>query len=241
MSPQAMPAAAAAERRPENLALAFQELLTVGERLRSHRQQVSDANAFRDQIWEAVKMAQSEASRRGYSGDDIELALFAVIAFLDESVLQLHAPAFADWPRLPLQQQRYGHDIAGEVFYQNLQKILGRSESYDLADLLEVYYLCLLLGFAGRYSIGGRGELAAIMQATSEKIRRIRRSSGELSPRWALPRNEPIQTGGSDPLLKGLMIGLGACFVLMLVLFVIFQLNLSSGIAAMRAIAVQGQ
>ncbi len=240
MSPQAMPAAAATERRPENLALAFQELLTVGERLRSHRQQVSDANAFRDQIWEAVKIAQSEALRRGYNGDDIELALFAVIAFLDESVLQLHSPAFADWPRLPLQQQRYGHDIAGEVFYQNLQKILGRSESHDLADLLEIYYLCLLLGFAGRYSIGGRGELAAIMQATADKIKRIRRSSGELSPRWTLP-NERIQTGGSDPLLKGLMIGVGACFALMLVLFIIFQLNLSSGIAAMRAIAVQGQ
>ena len=60
---------------------------------------------------------------------------------------------------MPLQQQRYGHDIAGEVFFQNLQKILTRSETYELADLLEVYYLCLLLGFAGRYSIGGRGEL----------------------------------------------------------------------------------
>jgi len=227
------------ERRPENLALSFQELLTVGERLRSHRQQVADANAFREQIWEAVKIAQADALKRGYNGDDIELALFAVIAYLDESILVIHAPAFADWARMPLQQQRYGHDIAGEVFFQNLQKILTRSETHELADLLEVYYLCLLLGFAGRYSVGGRGDLAAIMQATADKIRRIRRSAGEISPRWALP-NEPVLAGGADPLVKGLLIATAGCFVLMVVLFVVFQLSLSSGVAAMKAVAVQG-
>jgi len=178
MTPQQMPPPAATERRQENLALSFQELLTVGERLRSHRQQVGDANAFREQTWEAVKIAQGDALKRGYNGDDIELALFAVVAYLDESILVLHAPVFADWARMPLQQQRYGHDIAGEVFFQNLQKILTRSETHELADLLEVYHLCLLLGFAGRYSVGGRGELASIMQATADKIRRIRSYAG---------------------------------------------------------------
>lgn len=238
MSSQPIAAATPAERRPENLALSFQELLTVGERLRSHRQQVSDANAFREQIWEAVKAAQGDALKRGYNGDDIELALFAVIAYLDESILVLHAPVFVDWPRLPLQQQRYGHDIAGEVFFQNLQKILSRSETHELADILEVYYLCMLLGFAGRYSIGGRGELAAILQQTSDKIRRIRRTTGEISPRWMLPQDR-VQAGGTDPLLRALLIGSIACFALMIVLFVMFKLNLGSGVSAMRALAVQ--
>jgi len=236
MSAQPIPAPAATERRPENLALSFQELLTVGERLRSHRQQVSDPKAFREQIWEAVKIAQSEASRRGYNGDDIELALFAVIAYLDESILMLHSPVFVDWPRLPLQQQRYGHDIAGEVFFQNLQKILSRNETYELADLLEVYYLCLLLGFAGRYSIGGRGELAGIMQTTADKIRRIRKGNGLISPHWMLP-NDRIQAGGIDPMLKALLIGSAACFLLTIVLFIIFKISLSSGVGVMRGIA----
>ena len=43
MHPQAAP------RRVENLAFVFQELLTVGERLRSNRQQVADAVSFRAQ------------------------------------------------------------------------------------------------------------------------------------------------------------------------------------------------
>ena len=57
-----------------------EELLTVGERLRSYRQQVTDPYAFRAQLWAGVKQADEEARRRGYSADDIELAVFAVVA-----------------------------------------------------------------------------------------------------------------------------------------------------------------
>ena len=87
MHPQAAP------RRVENLAFVFQELLTVGERLRSNRQQVADAASFRAQIWAAVKQADEDARRHGYSSDDIELATFAVIAFLDATILNLRNPA----------------------------------------------------------------------------------------------------------------------------------------------------
>src|ERR1700733_5487052 len=163
-------------RRVENLAYCFQELLTVGERLRSNRQQVADAPSFRAQIWAAVRQADDDARRRGYSADDIELATFAVIAFLDESILNLRHPIFADWPRQPLQEERYGHHVAGEVFFQNLQKLLARTDSAQTGDVLEVYYLCLLLGFAGRYSLGGRGDLRGILQQTGEKLQRIRQS-----------------------------------------------------------------
>src|SRR5215217_600354 len=121
-----------APRKLENLAFTFQELLTVGERLRSYRQQVSDAQTFRAQLWAGVKQADEESRRRGYSADDIELAIFAVVAFLDESILNLRSPIFADWPRQPMQEERYGHHIAGEIFFQNLQKLMGRTDSHDL-------------------------------------------------------------------------------------------------------------
>src|SRR4029078_2383351 len=111
MHPQAAP------RRVENLAFVFQELLTVGERLRSNRQQVADAPSFRARMWGAVKKADEDARRRGYSADDIELATFAVIAFLDESILNLRLPVFADWPRQPLHEEAYGHHIASGVLF----------------------------------------------------------------------------------------------------------------------------
>ena len=230
MSPQP------ASRRMENLAFVFQELLTVGERLRSNRQQVSDAASFRAQIWGTVKLADDEARRRGYTAEDIELAIFAVVAFLDESILNLRLPVFGDWPRQPLQEERYGHHIAGEIFFQNLQKLLGRSDSQELADLLEVYYLCLLLGFAGRYSMGGRGDLRAIAGQTAEKIQRIRQAGGELSPGWRLP-HETARAMGGDPWVGRLLIGAAFCFLLMLILFGGFYLLLRPDLGTLETMA----
>ena len=92
-----------------------------------------------------------------------------MVAFLDESILNSRNPLFADWPRKPLQEELFGTHMAGEVFFQNLQKLLGRTDSHELADLLEVYYLCLLLGFGGRYSMGNKGDLRAIMDAVARK------------------------------------------------------------------------
>jgi type VI secretion system protein ImpK len=215
-------------RRAENLAFVFQELLTVGERLRSNRQQVADAASFRAQIWGAVKQAEEDARRRAYPTDDIELAVFAVVAFLDESILNLRLPVFADWPRQPLQEERYGHHVAGEIFFQNLQKLMTRTDSHDLADLLEMYQLALLLGFAGRYSMGGRGELRGIATQTGERIQRIRQTSAWLAPGWQLPVEAPVKTGG-DPWVSRLLVILIACVVVVVVLFSIFVVLLSQG------------
>jgi type VI secretion system protein ImpK len=226
----------AASRRMENLAFVFQELLTVGERLRSNRQQVADAASFRAQIWSAVKQADEEARRRGYSADDIELATFAVIAFLDESILNLRLPVFNDWPRQPLQEERYGHHIAGEIFFQNLQKLLGRQDSNETADLLEVYQLCLLLGFAGRYSMGGRGDLRAITMQTADKIQRVRQTGGELSTGWRLPQDPPVAAGG-DPWATRWMYAAIGCAGLVLLLYLSFSLLLNSGAGSLEAIA----
>lgn len=221
MSPQPL--------RTENLALAFQEMITVGERLRCSRQTVSDAVSFRAQLWAGLRMAGDQARNRGYSQEDIELATFAVIAFIDESILNLRNPIFADWPRQPLQAERYGHYKAGEMFFQNLQALLQRDDSPHLADLLEVHYLCLMLGFAGQHSLGSRGELRAIMQQTADKLQRIRRTTAVLSPDSQPPSDAVRQVSG-DPVARALMFVAIACAVLVIVLFVLFHVMLGRGV-----------
>ncbi len=218
-------AAASGERRLENLTLIFQELITVVERMRTGRQNVPDAASFRAQVREALKAADAEGRRRGYNGEDIQLAIFAIVAFLDETILNMRQPAFADWPRQPMQEEMFGHHIAGEVFFQNLQALLGRNDSQDLADLLEVYQTCMLLGFAGRYSIGGRAELRAIIEAVAAKIRRIRQTGPELSPRWRLP-GETVHFTSKDAVLKAIMIGSGVLVALAVILFVVYKISL---------------
>src|SRR3954466_11765502 len=225
-------------RRPENLALIYQEVLTAIERLRGNRQGVTNANAFRHHTREAIKAAAGQALAAGYPAEDAKHATFAVVAFLDESVLNSRNPIFADWARQPLQEEFFGTHIAGEVFFQNLQQLLGRSDSPDLADLLEIYYLCLLLGFGGRYSVGNRGELTQVMNMTAEKIRRIRGRFNALSPAWQLP-SEMVRTR-SDPWVRKLGVIAAVCAVVMILLFIAYKLVLSSGVHIAQFIIFSG-
>ncbi len=223
------------QRRLENLALCYQELLTAGERLRSRRQSVPEAGAFRQQIWQGVTAAHNEAVHAGYSPEDTELATFAVVAFLDESILSMPDATVANWASLPLQEERYGHHIAGEVFFQNLQKLLGRADTPILADVLEVYYLAMLLGFTGRYTIGGRGELANLLQQTGDRIRRIRQSPAVISPRWGLPAGEGVARA-VDPWVRRLMLAAVVCAVIAVAVFVVYKISLGAGVSGLAAL-----
>jgi type VI secretion system protein ImpK len=214
----------------------FQELLTVGERLRSGRQPVNDSKSFRAQLLAALDASIDDGRQRGYASEDVELAAFAVVAFLDESILNLRLPIFADWPKQPLQEQRYGHHIAGEIFFKNLSNLMSRNETNDLADVLEVYYLCMLLGFAGRYSLGGRGELFGVQQQAGEKIQRVRKTTAELSPDWQLPNDGPPRVQG-DPWVKTLIYSAIGCLVLTAILFVLFKVVLGGGVSEMADLA----
>lgn len=223
----------------ENLALVFQEILTAIERLRSNRQVVPDAEAFRGQIRDAIKAADSAGRQRGYSPDDIRLATFAVVAFLDESILNSRNPAFTDWARKPLQEELFGHHNAGEVFFQYIEKMLAQSDSSALADVIEVYQLCLLLGYGGRYSLTGKAELRAVRQQLAEKIRRIRGAPGDLSPSWA-PQAGGVVRSRSDPWVRRLTYLAIGCAALLIVLFIVYTVVLGSGVSAIAALAGKG-
>jgi len=227
--------------RQANLALIFQEVLTATVRLRAKRQTVNDAESFRHHIREALKTAAQEARNvAGYSMDDIKLSTFAVVGFLDESVLSSQSPVFVGWPRQTLQQELFGTQLAGEIFFQNLQGLLGRPDSVDLADLLEVHYLCLLLGFRGKYSATGpsaSGELQAIMQSIAEKIRRIRGPLGGLSPSWQL-QAESIAPP-KDRITRIFVIIAICCLALALILFAVYKVSLGSGANRVAASATQ--
>ncbi len=226
-----------ATRRVENLALVFQELFTVIVRLRSNRQAVADAEAFRVAMRGALKRAEQDALARGYGSDDVRLASFALVAFLDESVLNSRKPVFDDWARKPLQEELFGGHMAGEVFFQTLDRLLARRDSRELADVLEVYDLCLMLGYNGRYSLSGPESLRGIRDAVSEKITRIRGPLGTLSAAWA---PDPGVPRFSDPWIRRLFYSAVACLVLAGALFLGFKFSLSSGISELRQISLQG-
>ena len=224
--------------RVENLALIFQEAVTAIVRLRSNRQPVTNADVFRAHIRQLLNVAEQEARNRGYTAEDVRLAAFAVVAFLDESILNLHNPVFADWPRKPLQEELFGGHVAGEIFFQSLKRLLERNESEQLADVLEVFQLCVLLGYRGKYGVGGQAELKSQMDAVAQKIRRIRRDAGLLSPYWTPTAGAAARTG-PDPWLRRLVIAASACALLALLLLGVFKLSLGSGVSDFQTAAAE--
>jgi type VI secretion system protein ImpK len=223
---------------PDNLALFFQELFTGIVRLRSNRQDVNDAEQFRNQVLHAIRMAEQNGKARGYTDEDISLAVFAVVAFLDESILNLRKPVFNDWVRKPLQEELFGRHVAGELFFENLKQLLGRRDSVEAADLLEVYYLCILLGYLGRFSIASKGDLRMLMGQTDDKIRRIRKTGMELSPHWMLP--EETAPPRADPWMRRIAIGAAVSFFLALSLFSAYRISLGSEVSNLGILSIRG-
>ncbi|HEY2852649.1 MAG TPA: DotU family type IV/VI secretion system protein [Gemmatimonadaceae bacterium] len=232
----AMGAATASTRRGR-LALSLQEPFTTIARLRANRQVAADAESFRTGIKQVLAAADQEARQAGYGADDVRLALFAVIAFLDETVLNSRQAMFADWPRRPLQEEVFGVHMAGELFFQYLQQLLGRPDSEDLADILEVYELCLLLGFKGRYSASRGTELQLISTQISEKIERVHGGIGELSPHWRPDRTEIARP--RDRWVPRLVAAAISVTVLAFVLYVGFAISLHSGKSDLAGLTTQ--
>jgi len=219
------------------LALSLQEPFTTIARLRANRQVAADADSFRTRIKQVLAAAEQEARQAGYGSDDARLALFAVIAFLDETVLNSRQPMFADWPRRPLQEEVFGVHMAGELFFQYLQQLLGRPDSEDLADVLEVYELCLLLGFKGRYSASRGAELQVLSSQISQKIERVHGGPAELSPHWRPSTTEIGQP--RDPWVPRLVTAAISAAALALVLYIGFAISLHSGKSDLVGVTTQ--
>jgi type VI secretion system protein ImpK len=223
------------ERRA-NLAMAFQELFTAIGRLRFNRSNVSNGEEFRAQVKKALGIAMQEAMAAGYPHDDVQVAAYVVVAFVDESVLSLNSPVFANWEGNPLQVEIFKQFLAGEWFYGFVDQLLRRPDSTQTADILEVFYLCIVLGYLGRYA-STKGELGSTMTSIWEKISLIRGKS-LLSPQALLPLDAP-QAEQVNPWSKRLVVAAIAAFALSIVIFMVCKIVLVGGSSTIHSLAGQ--
>lgn len=230
------PQEVSSKRHAENLAYIYQQILTVIVRVRVNRQAVSDASAFRANIQSGLRAAEKDAAKRSYAPNDIRMVTLAVVAFLDESILSSSNLVFNTWQRMPLQEEMFGRHVAGETFFENLEAIMSRPDSHEVADLLEVYALCLMLGYKGRYGLSGPEATRPLIDSALDKIRRVRGPLSGLSPSWNIPEGTVV-TARRDPWVRRLAYAALACTVLALLLFLGFMLRLNAGALDIHTIA----
>lgn len=222
--------------RQANLAIAFQELLTAIVRLRFNLQNIPDADAFKAYMREGLRSAMQESSAKGYAPEDIKLAAFAVVAFLDESILNSKNPVFTRWTGQPLGAELTGKHLAGEEFFSYAQQLLNRPDSIEVSDLLEVFYLCLLLGYRGRYAFAGSAELRGLMDGIRVKINRSRGTAAVMSPEGALPQ-EVAPPGRADRWLRSLALAAGTAAAITVLIFFVGIVMLWKGFSELHLFA----
>ena len=221
----------------DRLALLYEGILTAIVRVQTGRQQVEDPESFRTRMKQALREIASTAARKGYSAEDVQEADFAIVAFLDETILTAQDGSASEWAGKSLGEELYNQRSAGELFFKRLETLRANRDSQDLAEVLEVYYLCLLLGYEGKFAGDSKAELQLLMSNLRERIERIFGQSPGFSPDAALP-DELIESGRvTDPLDKQVKLFALAALIFAVLCLIGFSLQLNSKSAEIRRTA----
>lgn len=101
---------------------------------------------IRRDVRRLLEESDTATGRGELSREDYEQARFAVCAWIDEAILKSSWKDKSLWLKDQLQRFYYNTTDAGEEFFERLTA-LGLHQR----EVREVYYLCLALGFSGRY------------------------------------------------------------------------------------------
>lgn len=126
---------------------------------------------LRDRLRRYLDTMQQHGLRCGYTQGDLTEVAFPLVAFIDEVILGSDWEHRESWRDRPLQLDLFGERTAGQRFFKRLEEL--RREGSSRREILEIYHLCLTLGFAGAYRISG-------MQALQPVIDALRRDLGYL-------------------------------------------------------------
>lgn len=104
----------------------------------------------KQQIQNLFAKSAKIATDAGIDPREYDEARFAIVVWVDETVMLLPWAHKNDWQRASLQMEIYGTVNGGEEFFERLNRI-----SPNTPNIREVYYVCLCLGFMGRYCHDG--------------------------------------------------------------------------------------
>lgn len=166
------------------LVKAASPLLAAVVRLRG-RLQHPDPEGLRRSIAEAVRQFEQRALQTGLDTKSLRAARYALCATIDDLVLSTPWGSHSGWTTQSLTSTFHNEVSGGERFFDILEQMereLGRH-----AEVVELMFLCLSLGFEGRYRVLPRGAstLAEFRDNLFRTLRQRRPEyERELSPHW---------------------------------------------------------
>lgn len=170
------------------------------------------------------EMEQRGATLR-YRESQIKMAKFALAAFVDETILNSNSPSREEWEKFPLQLEYFGEHLGGVKFFERLDELIKAIKTE--ADVVEVYYVCLLLGFKGKYKVYMEDQLQQVIKNTAEELKRVGRlQDTDLSPHWRVADQPKLPDEPGIPLW--LKIGAGAVLLFAVIIYLIIWVLMKS-------------
>jgi len=198
--------------------------------------QYGDETALRDRIQSYLSRIESEGVAARIPRDVLEAAKYPLVAFIDETILNSQWQHRERWRDRPLQLHYYGERTAGTRFFTNLAEL--RRQGEGRRELLEIYHICLALGFEGQYRVTGLAELARLRETLAADLGYARAGAEPpLSPS-ALRRDAPAGAAvvGSSPWRAAAIAG-----GVLLVLFIVFYFWIEHSVGeALRLLPLPG-
>lgn len=176
----------------------------------------------------------------GLSREDILEMSYAMVALADEVATFSGSPNIRQyWLARPLGLALFGGNVAGEQFFVRLEAL--RQDPRRI-DVVRVYYMCMVLGFQGKFRIqGGEAQLQAILERIASDLGRANLFGPEqLSQHGDRPPGEAVSSSSAALPVVGLAIGSVA---IALVFYVALRISLGSEVTSVlnRIASLVGQ
>lgn len=144
-----------------------------------------DKGAFADNMTAFLADVDRNAKGLGIAAEDVTAAKYAFCSAVDEIILRSSYEVREAWETRPLQLRVFGDQLAGEHFFHRLEDLRARGAQH--VEALEVFHMCLLLGFQGRYALDGRDKLDYLIARLGDEIARMRGRTRGFAPHAERP------------------------------------------------------
>ena len=144
-----------------------------------------DPDSLFQHVSQEVQQFEAAARSRGEAADVILGARYVLCTAIDETVLNTPWGSQSVWATQTLLGTFHNETWGGEKFFQLLDRLI--QEPARNLHLLELMYLCISLGFEGKFRVQERGR--AMLETVQDNLyQTIRMHRGDiergLSPRW---------------------------------------------------------
>ncbi|MGQ9424411.1 type IVB secretion system protein IcmH/DotU [Gilvimarinus sp. F26214L] len=159
-------------------------LIAVFERTRQSMSH-PDVGGLHQRLVQEVRNFEAQAREQGIRQEIILSARYLLCTILDEAVMNTPWGSESAWSQRSLLTVFHSETSGGEKCFLILDRM--RQSPAENLDILELFYICLGLGFEGKYRVSARGrdELHHIRDELFATIRRYRGDyERSLSTRW---------------------------------------------------------